>query len=54
VSALDLARTVALNAVSPSGILLCLEGDEKRACATVNYPAEEMLNAFGLSFDEFQ
>ena len=52
-SALELARTVALNAVSLGGILVRLEGDEKRACATADYPAEEMLTAFGLSLDEF-
>jgi hypothetical protein len=53
VSALDLARNVASNAVSLGGSLVCLEGDEKHACATVDYPAEEMLTAFGLSLDEF-
>lgn len=52
-SALDLARTVALSLVSLGGILVRLEGDEKHARVTVNYPAEEMLTAFGLSLDEF-
>ena len=39
--------------VSLGGVLARLEGDEKHACVTVNYPAEEMLTAFGLSLDEF-
>jgi IS1 family transposase len=53
VSALELARTVALNVVSLGGMLVRLQGDEKHACAAVNYRAEEMLAAFGLSLNEF-
>jgi hypothetical protein len=53
VRARDLARTVALNAVSLGGILVRLEGDEKYALATVEFPAKEMVMAFGLSLDEF-
>jgi len=53
VSALDLAHIVALNAVSLGGLLVNLEGNGKSAIATVHFPAEEMLNACGLSMDEF-
>ena len=52
-SALELARTVALNTVSLGGTLVRLEGHEKCANVTVHFPAEEMVNAFGLSLDEF-
>jgi hypothetical protein len=51
-SARELARTLALNSVSLGGLLVCLEGDGQYATTTVNFPAEEMVNAFGLSLDE--
>ena len=52
VSALQLARTLALNPVALGGTLVCLKGDDARACATVEFPAEEMLMAFGLTLNE--
>lgn len=52
VSTLELARIVALRLVSLGGNLERLEGDEKHALATVKFPAEEMVTAFGLSLDE--
>ncbi len=52
VSALELARTVVLSPVSLGGTLVRLEGDETRARATVEFPAEEMVTAFGLSLYE--
>jgi hypothetical protein len=53
VRAYELARTIALHSVSLGGFLVYLEGNGKSAIATVHFPAEEMLNAFGLSMDEF-
>jgi hypothetical protein len=52
VSPLEFARTVALRLVSLGGNLERLEGDEKYALATVKFPAQEMVTAFGLSLDE--
>ena len=49
----ELARTVALCPVSLGGRLVYLEGDAKSAAAAVDFPAEEMVKAFGLSLDEF-
>jgi hypothetical protein len=51
-SALELVRTVALGPVSLGGTLLRLEGDVMRARATVEFLAEEMVTAFGLSLND--
>lgn len=51
-SALELVRTVALGPVSLGGTLLRLEGDVMRARVTVEFLAEEMVTAFGLSLNE--
>jgi hypothetical protein len=53
VRAYELARTIALHSVSLGGLLVYLEGNGKSAIASVHFPAEEMVNAFGLSMDEF-
>ncbi len=52
VPANELARTIALSAVSLGGLLVNLEGDGNSATVTVNFPAKDMVNAFHLSLDE--
>ena len=53
VNALVLARDIALGPVSLGGDLIYLRGNEDRAAVAVNFPAEEMLTAFGLTLDDF-
>ena len=52
-SALELARTIATSLVSLGGLLVCLDGDETCASTVIDFPAREMVKAFGLSLDEF-
>jgi hypothetical protein len=51
-NALELVRTVALGPLSLGGTLLRLEGDVMRAYAAVEFPAEDMVTAFGLSLND--